>query len=215
VAHTLSYPWQLLGLTGLCLAILAGASLWLDRRLAERSLFGAVIVFVLLSSFSYLAPQYSQSSPPPGPQAQLGDNQLVLLAHSFAVSTSGNTAGLARGEIALPVALSGPPQENDVLRLNVVWQPLRPFSQNLKVFVHLVDSGGKVLAQYDGYPQGGEYPTTAWIPGELVEDSYPLLIPADAPDGPYQVFLGLYDEATLARLPVATDPEGRVILNVE
>ena len=53
------------------------------------------------------------------------------------------------------------------------------------------------------------------MPGELIEDSYPLVLPADAPAGPYRVYLGLYDEATLTRLPVPTDSEGRVILNVE
>ena len=74
---------------------------------------------------------------------------------------------------------------------------------------------GNLLAQYDGQPQEGDYPTSRWTPGELIEDSYPILLPADAPVGPYRVYLGLYDEATLARLPVATDPEGRVILNVE
>ena len=33
LASTLTYPWQLLGLTGFCLAVLAGASLWLDEQL--------------------------------------------------------------------------------------------------------------------------------------------------------------------------------------
>jgi hypothetical protein len=216
LASTLTYPWQLLGLTGLCLAVLAGAAPWLDERLTEWPLFGAVIVFIMLSSYSYLSPQFSQIAPPAGgPQAEWGDNQLALLEHSFEVATGGNTAGLERGEMVIPVALVGPLQQNDSLRLNVIWQPLRPFSQNLKVFVHLVDASGKVLAQYDGYPQAGAYPTLDWAPGELIEDSYPLLLPADAPAGPYRVYLGLYDEATLTRLPVPTDSEGRVILNVE
>ncbi|MEW5956416.1 MAG: hypothetical protein AB1801_01735 [Chloroflexota bacterium] len=216
LASTLTYPWQLLGLTGLCLAILAGAGFWLDPRLSDWPLFGAAVLLVILSSYNYLSPQFTRTAPPAGrPPAGWGDHQLALLDHRFTVMTSGNTAGLTRRATAIPVALSGPPHPNDSLRLDVVWQPLQPFNQNLKVFVHLVDSTGRVLAQYDGYPQAGTYPTVDWIPGELIEDSYPLLLPADAPAGPYRVYLGLYDETTLSRLPVLTDAEGRVILNVE
>jgi hypothetical protein len=71
------------------------------------------------------------------------------------------------------------------------------------------------LAQYDGQPQSGNYPTGQWIPGELIADTYPLLIPDDLPPGPYQVYVGFYNEATLTRLPVPNDAEGRVILNVK
>jgi hypothetical protein len=97
----------------------------------------------------------------------------------------------------------------------VVWQPLQTLPQNLKVFVHLVDSAGNVIAQYDGYPQSGDYPTAQWVPGELIADSYPVIIPNHTPPGPYQIYLGFYDEATLARLPVPNDSEGRIILNVK
>jgi len=106
-------------------------------------------------------------------------------------------------------------QSNDVLLVDVVWQPLQPLSQDLKVFVHLVDPAGNVIAQYDGYSQAGDYPTGQWTPGELITDSYPVIIPADAPPDPYQIYLGFYDESTLTRLPVPNDTEGRVILNVE
>jgi hypothetical protein len=217
LASTLTYPWQLLGLAGLCLAILAGAALWLDERLTDLPLFGAIIILIILSSYTYLSPQFIQPAPyfDQKPQAQLGEAQVTLLAHDFSVLISGHTAGLERGQTAIPLAIHGPLQANDVLLVNVVWHPLQTFTQDLKVFVHLVDSNDKVVAQFDGQPQSGDHPTSAWIPGELIEDSYPILFPADAPPGPYRVFLGLYDEATLARLPVSTDTEGRIILNVE
>jgi hypothetical protein len=217
LAHTLTYPWQLLGLAGLCLAILAGAALWLDEQLTRLPLFAAIIIFIVLSSYTYLSPQFIQparyvDSPP---QAELGNAQVTLVDHSFSVLTGGHTAGFNRGQIAIPLAIHGPLQANDVLRVNVIWHPLQTLIQNFKVFVHLVDPAGNVIAQYDGHPQSGQYPTAHWIPGELIEDAYPILFPADAPPGPYRVFLGLYDEATLTRLSVFTDSEGRVILNVE
>jgi len=217
LADTLNYPWQLLGFVGLCVAVLAGAALWLDDRLAELPLFGAIILFIVLSSYSYLQPQFLQpgsyiDSPP---QAQLDDNQIVLLDHDYEVLTGGYTAGLERGETSVPLKIHGPLQPTDVLLVNVVWQPLQPLSQDYKVFVHLVNPAGNVIAQYDSYPQSGDYPTSQWTPGELIADSYPVIIPSDAPSGPYQIYLGFYDEATLTRLPVPNDAEGRVILNVE
>jgi len=217
LADTLTYPWQLLGFVGLCVAVLAGAALWLDDRLVELPLFGAIILFVVLSSYSYLQPQFLQpgSYADTPPQARLGDSQIVLLDHDFAVLTGGYTAGLERGEISVPLSVYGPLQSTDVLLANVVWQPLQPLPQNLKVFVHLIDSAGNVMAQYDGHPQSGDYLTSQWIPGELISDSYPIIIPDNVPSGPYQVYLGFYDEATLTRLPVPNDSEGRVILNVE
>jgi hypothetical protein len=213
----LNYPWQLLGFVGLCVAVLAGAALWLDNRLTELPLFGAIILFVVLSSYSYLQPQFLQPDPYADtlPQAQLGDNQIVLLDHDFAVITGGYTAGLERGETSVPLFVHGPLQSADVLMANVLWQPLQPLPQDLKIFVHLVDSAGNVIAQYDGQPQSGDYPTSQWIPGELIADSYPIIIPDEAPPGPHQIYLGFYDEATLIRLSVPNDSEGRVILNVE
>jgi hypothetical protein len=101
------------------------------------------------------------------------------------------------------------------LYLNITWQPLQPLTEEWKVFAHLIDSNHHVIAQFDGPPQQGTYPTSQWIPGELIKDSYPLTLPANTPPGPYQVYLGLYNEATGARLPVPGDAEGRVILDVK
>ena len=219
LASTLTYPWQLLGLTGFCLAVLAGASLWLDEQLTRLPFFGSIIILVILSSYSYLSPQFIQVNREimVGPQAQLGwgATQLTLLSHDFSVVINSNTAGLERGRTTIPLAAYGPLRADDILRLNVTWQPLQAFTEDWKVFVHLVDSKGHRLAQFDGQPLEGVYSTSHWIPGELIEDSYPLLIPADAPPGPYRVFIGLYNEATGARLPVPNDSEGRVVLNVE
>ena len=174
---------------------------------------------MILSSYSYLSPQFIQVNQEfigrTTGSIGLGTTQLTLLSHDFSVVINSNTAGLERGRTTIPLAAHGPLRANDILRLNVTWQPLQAFTEDWKVFVHLVDSKGHMLAQFDGQPLEGVYPTSQWIPGEFIEDSYPLLIPADAPPGPYQVFIGLYNEATGARLPVPDDSEGRVILNVE
>ncbi len=217
LANTLTYPWQLLGLVGLSLAVLAGASLRLDESLTRLPLLGGLILFIILSSYPYLQPKFSQLEPAylAGPQTELGDHQLALLAHDFSVVTSNHTAGMEAGSAILPLAVYGPPQANQTLRLNVTWQPLQRLTENWKIFAHLVDAQNNVLAQFDGPPQAGAYPTSQWQPGELIQDSYPLTLPAAVPPGPYRVYLGLYHETTGARLPVPGDTAGRVILNVE
>jgi len=217
LAATLTYPWQLLGLAGLCLSVLAGAALWLNRQLAQLPLFAAILIIVILSVYPTLLPQFVQidSDVAHAPQAELGDAQLVILTHSFSVQATDITVGLERGEFAIPLIAYGAPQPGDTLLLNVAWQPLQPFSDNLKVFVHLVDVNNNVIAQFDGYPQEETHPTVEWIPGEIVADSYPITLPADAPPGPYQALIGLYNESTFERLPVPGDSEGRVVFDVQ
>ena len=57
----------------------------------------------------------------------------------------------------------------------------------------------------------GAYPTTLWAPGEVVVDEYDLVDPArcTAPGIAYVIEVGMYDPATVQRLPVL-DPTGAV-----
>jgi hypothetical protein len=212
-----TYPWQLIGLAGLCLASLAGAALWLEPQLARLPLRAVIVMLVILSVYRHLQPQFIQPKPAwlNRPVAELGESQLALIDYEFGVRTSGHTVGLDRGETTLPLAAYGPLGPNNVLVLQVTWQPLRSFDKDLKIFVHLVTPNDDVVAQFDGQPQEGTNPTSHWVPGHLLNDTYTIPLPAGAPPGPYRVYVGLYDEATFARLPVPGDTEGRVILNVE
>ncbi len=217
LSNTLTYPWQLLGLVGVCLAVLSGAAFRLDNHLTRLPLFGSVVLLVILSSYPYLLPQFIHLDPyfQPKPQAELGQAQVTVLTHDFTVVINGHTAGFEAGQTAIPLAAHGPLRADETRLVNVVWHPLQPLPQNLKVFVHLIDPTGQVIAQYDGQPRSGDYPTSRWIPGEFIKDSYPILFPANVPPGPYRIYLGLYDEATLARLSVPGDAEGRVSWHVE
>lgn len=219
LANTIIYPWQLIGLIGLCLAVLAGAAIWLGpaEQFARLPAFSAMIIIVILSVYPYLLPQFIQidAYPLDQPQAELGQSQVAILDHAFSVVTSGHTAGLEQSETTIPLALHGSLRAGDMLMVHITWQPLQPLAQDFKVFVHLVDSRDNVLAQYDGQPRAGSYPTSQWIPGEMIDDAYPIYFPADALAAPYRIFVGLYDEPTLQRLAVPDDPAGRVIFNVQ
>jgi hypothetical protein len=219
LSATLHYPWQLLGLAGLCLAVLAGALPWLEPRFGHLPLLAALAILIILSVYPYLLPRFIPITPamsrPRPPRAELGQRQLVLLDYALDVAVSGHTVGLEQGQTAIPLAAAGPLRPGQTLRLTIDWQALRPIDQNLKVFVHLADAGDNVLAQFDGYPQGGSTPTTAWVPGQIVSDTYPVTLPAAAPPGPYRRLVGLYDETTLERLAVPGDTARRVILDVQ
>ncbi len=216
LSNTLTYPWQLLGFIGLCLSVLAGAALWLNPQLTRLPVLSAIVMIIILSVYSYLLPQFIQpdTQTPALPQAEFGHHQLALLNYDFTVKTPGHTVGLESGSITVPLNIYGPPQASDTIIINVTWQPLQIFNDDLKIFIHLIDANQTVLAQFDGQPQAGTYPTSHWIPGESIIDSYPITLPVDAPPGPYQIYIGLYNETTGQRLPVPTDSAGRVLLDV-
>jgi hypothetical protein len=101
------------------------------------------------------------------------------------------------------------------LVIHLYWRALQKVDRDLTVFVHAIDSSQKIVAQKDGIPANGMWPTSEWLPGELVVDSYSL--PVDASNSALSLVVGMYDSATMARV-LAFDanglplPEGRVPL---
>jgi len=98
----------------------------------------------------------------------------------------------------------------DRLTLKLHWQALAAPAADYTVFVHVLDQDGKLVAQYDGPPAGGELPTRAWSPGATVTDTISISLPPSLPPGTYRVIAGLYNAATGARLPVAGGGSGPV-----
>ncbi len=86
------------------------------------------------------------------------------------------------------------------LRLKLQWQALREMPESYKVFLHLTDAAGQIVAQVDTLPRQGEMPTTGWVSGEIIEDELILSPPPDMPIDSYQLLIGLYNEATGERL---------------
>ncbi len=100
--------------------------------------------------------------------------------------------------------------------LTLYWRAKTAVENDYTVFVHLVGQEGKLWGQSDSVPMQGMYPTSAWLPGQLVEDRHVIQVDPAAPSGSYQVLVGLYDPATLERLeavgPEGPLPEGAVTL---
>jgi hypothetical protein len=101
----------------------------------------------------------------------------------------------------------------DDVHVRLTWNVLSHPDDNLKVFVHLTDAANHVIAQQDGPPLGGSFPTylwfSKWVPGQTVIDPYRLHIPADAPPGEYRIEVGMYGFMTFQRAPFY-DPEGNL-----
>ncbi len=97
---------------------------------------------------------------------------------------------------------NGAPRAGESLNVTVYWQSIAKSDKDYTVFVHLLDSEGKLRAQLDTQPRGGAYPTTIWDAGEIVRDDYALALPRDLAPGEYRIAIGLYAYPSLARLPV-------------
>ena len=70
------------------------------------------------------------------------------------------------------------------------------------MFVHVLDTGGNLVTQDDSLPAVWTYRTDEWQVGEIVVDFHSLALPPSPPSGTYTVQVGMYDEATMQRLPV-------------
>jgi hypothetical protein len=90
------------------------------------------------------------------------------------------------------------------LDVHLLWQPLRTPDTRYRVFVHLLDPQGNLMAQSDAEPANWQRPTTGWLPDEFVLDTHMLSVPTGFLPGS-RLVAGLYDPATGLRL---TSPDG-------
>ncbi len=98
----------------------------------------------------------------------------------------------------------------DTLELTLFWQALGPVGGNYKVFTHLLGEDNRIWGQRDSLPGGGAFPTSGWLEGEYLIDTYRIPIRPDAPAGEYIIEIGMYEESSGARLP-AFDAGGKLI----
>jgi mannosyltransferase len=110
-----------------------------------------------------------------------GDN-IVLEAYSLSASQS---------------------QPGRIVPLTLFWRAAAPLEVRYKIFLHLLDQNGQLVAQRDGEPGGDLALTPTWPEGETIADNHGLYIPEDLPPGLYTLLVGMYDFADpLSRLPI-------------
>jgi hypothetical protein len=131
------------------------------------------------------------------------------------VSTEGPPPPAVSANYRLGNAISltgyGLKRESGHVLLTPHWSSLAPVSRDYMVFVHLLDSNGSLVAQADGPPVGGDYPTSLWAPGETVVGQHVLNV-EDLSPGVYELALGMYLLETGDRLP-AIDADGERLIH--
>lgn len=94
---------------------------------------------------------------------------------------------------------------DDALRVSLTWKSLAATPTSYKVFTHVFDSSGQLIAQRDDYPHADLTPTNTWQVGQEIVDRFAVSLPFELPAGTYTVKLGLYDPGSGERL---TTPNG-------
>jgi hypothetical protein len=87
-----------------------------------------------------------------------------------------------------------------VLLLTLHWQAAEVINIPYKVFVHLVDKDGTIIAQSDDLPNCSANPTNRWSLTRPVTDRHLLPLPDDLLPGQYQLLVGLYEPKSGLRL---------------
>ena len=84
------------------------------------------------------------------------------------------------------------------------WECLDIIERDYKVFVHVKDQHDNPLLNADHYPGDNQYPTYDWKKGGVIKDEVDITAPL--PEN-VRVYIGVYEEATMSRLPVNNSME--------
>lgn len=90
----------------------------------------------------------------------------------------------------------------ETFTLTLYWRALTEMETDYTVFTHLAALDGSMSGQRDNPPANGTYPTTLWVAGEVVADTYTIAVRPDATPGMHRLEVGMYVAESGARLPV-------------
>jgi 4-amino-4-deoxy-L-arabinose transferase-like glycosyltransferase len=96
-------------------------------------------------------------------------------------------------------------RSGQILRIKLFWKADDSVEKDYKIFLHLLDAEGQIVAQQDSRPVGGSRPTTDWVEGETIADNHGVFIPWGVAPGQYQLVLGMYEPNTGQRLSATAD----------
>ncbi|HXK41192.1 MAG TPA: glycosyltransferase family 39 protein [Anaerolineae bacterium] len=106
----------------------------------------------------------------------------------------------------------------ETLSLRLVWRAESRPGNDAKVFVHLVGADGLIYGQDDSVPAQWQRPTLGWETGEIILDEHAVTVSPQAPAGDYTLYIGMYETASFARLPLTVagprQPDDRLQLAV-
>ena len=136
------------------------------------------------------------------PLATFGDAQSIRLMALKLVSSPASPSQPGDREDQVQIQHVDPADQASLI---LYWQSAESLPVDYTVFIHGRAPDGFIHGQADSPPVSGHYPTSAWPPGQIIQDIHPL----PAPDFSRidHLAVGLYDPVTDARLP-AFDPTG-------
>jgi hypothetical protein len=86
------------------------------------------------------------------------------------------------------------------LWLTLYWQALADVKHDYVVAVQLLDAQGSEATYWLGRPVHSGYPTTRWQSGQVVQDVWRLVLPAEVSPGDYTLRVALFDAETQAEV---------------
>lgn len=140
-----------------------------------------------------------------GDQIILGDIQVESRPHHFTLPTPQYALEVNFSEKATLLGYDlnqTTPTVVESLTLTLYWRSEGIFERKWAVFTHLVDENGQIWAQQDQFPGAGAFPTTSWIPGEIISDTRHITLSPETPPGRYTLVVGFYNPLTFERLPL-------------
>jgi hypothetical protein len=134
-------------------------------------------------------------------EVKVGDLERLFDQPDVGISISANfdEKAMLTGLTMLPDGID----ESRQMEIALVWQGLEQMPVSYRVFIHLVNEQGDIVAQSDGIPAGWTRPTTGWLPGEYIVDKHVLDTRDIEVDQPMKLRIGLYDPATGTRVTIA------------
>jgi hypothetical protein len=125
--------------------------------------------------------------------------QLALVGYELLPRTAGLPAQfLYKSSAATSAGDRNQVSRGDELGLITAWQIVRELDSPLAIFVHLLDSEGRISGQHDGL---GVDPYSLRA-GDVVLQVHRFAVEEEALPGPYWLQVGLYNPETMNRLPV-------------
>ena len=90
----------------------------------------------------------------------------------------------------------------ETIAVQLYWEVEATAEADYTLFVHLLDSSGKLWAQLDRPTGGVLTPMSTWEPGQAWRDIYPVQLPLELPPGEYTIQVGMYQWPSLDRIPI-------------
>ncbi len=86
-------------------------------------------------------------------------------------------------------------------RITYWWKSLDTVKKDYTVFVHFIDSNGKIVFQHDHKPP---VPTSEWALGDIISEKYDVCVPSHVNESTYRIRFGLYDASTGKRVALSS-----------